>query len=655
MTNKFSRKGAKAQRKPLRDGVALCAFAPLREKYSSFLCKATRSFCRQRAATFLFVLLLVWAMNSVVSVQAQSQPAAKSTASPSPTTAEKRAPTENPPATGSIKGRVVADDGRPVANVTLMAQAVNGPPSARSAQVDAEGKFSFEELPSAAYVVFAVAPGYIDEAMSTGDPNDWPRHLIGAQLKIKMIKGGVITGKVTNSKGDPIVGVPVHALSLNNPYSSPMNFVGAGGAETDDRGIYRIYGLRPGPYVVSAGGPGQFGFAKSNGFDLDVPTYYPSATRDTAIPVVVRSGDETAGIDIRYFGAEGHRISGFVVGAINAGASSANGAIVIFLSHAGTQSVLSMALTSPLDQRRAFGFNGVADGEYDLFATFQTGQQNDSSLVATKRVTVSGGDVTGVELTLAQLASIAGSIMLDPIKPEDKCDERGSQLIETIFAARRDDPKKSGSQMMTRMLAGLGGTLNAKGEFIARNLDAGRYRFEIKLPTDAWYVRVINVPATIATPLPTAAKPNQSSPWQGAVTIKSGQQVGGVSIIVGQDAASLRGRVTATPEGTAFPADLHVHLVPADREQANDVLRYGETTITSDGSFAFSNIAPGRYLILARIEPSAETPDTSPRSSAWDPATRTKLRQEAEAAKVVVDLKPCERLKDYALPLRVEQ
>ena len=114
--------------------------------------------------------------------------------------------------------------------------------------------------------------------MSTGDPNDWPRHLIGAQLKIKMIKGGVITGKVTNSKGDPIVGVPVRAVALNNPSSSPTDLLGIGGAESDDRGIYRIYGLKPGPYVVNAGGPGQFGLAISNGFDLDVPTYYPSAT-----------------------------------------------------------------------------------------------------------------------------------------------------------------------------------------------------------------------------------------------------------------------------------------------------------------------------------------------------------------------------------------
>ena len=623
----------------------------------------TRSFCRQRAAALLLVLPLVLTMSGAVSALAQSQPAPRSTASPPPTSAEKRGTNETPPATGSIKGRVVADDGQPVVNATLMAQSVNGPRSVRPAQADAEGKFSFNDLPPASYVVFATAPGYIDEAMSTGDPNDWPRYLIGAQLKIKMIRGGVITGKVTDSKGDPIVGVPVHALALNNPSTSPTDFLGAGGGESDDRGIYRIYGLKPGQYVVNAGGPAQFGLATANGFDLDVPTYYPSASRDTAIPVMVRTGDETTGIDIKYSGTEGHRISGFVLGSINA-AAGASGAIAITLALAGTQSVLSLAIASPIDQRRAFGFNGIADGDYDLFAAFQTGGQSDASLVATKRVTVRGGDVTGVELTLIQLASIAGTITLDPIKPEDKCDQRGSQLIETVFAARRDEPRRSGSQLMTTMLAGLGGTLNAQGEFSARNLDAGRYRFDIKLPTDAWYVRVINLPAAVAVtnqqpsraaPPSAVSKPNQSYPWQGTVTIKSGQQVNGISIVVGQDAASLRGRVAVTPEGTAVPAALHVHLVPVDKEQANDVLRYSETIIMSDGSFAFSNIAPGRYFIVSRVESGAETPGTSPRSSSWDPTARAKLRQDAEAAKEVVDLKPCQRLRDYALPLRVEQ
>src|SRR6185369_835758 len=74
----------------------------------------TRRFCSQRAKALLLVLPLVLTMSGVVSVLAQSQPAARSTASPSPTPTEKRSPNEDPPATGSIKGRVVADDGQPV-------------------------------------------------------------------------------------------------------------------------------------------------------------------------------------------------------------------------------------------------------------------------------------------------------------------------------------------------------------------------------------------------------------------------------------------------------------------------------------------------------------------------------------------------------------
>ena len=618
----------------------------------------THSFCRERAAAVLLLLPLVLIMISAVSALAQTPPTVRPTASPTPTAGDKPAANQIPPATGSIKGRVVADDGRPLVNATLMAQAITGGVAIRPAHVDSEGKFSFDELPPAGYIIMAAAPGYIDEAMSTGDPSDWPHHLIGAQLKITMIKGGVITGKVTNSKGDPIVGVPVRAVALNNPSWSPTDFMGAGVAESDDRGIYRIYGLRPGQYVVNAGGAGQFGLGMANGFDLDVPTYYPSATRDTAIPVVVRSGDETTGIDIKYFGAEGHRISGFIVGGAN---TAADGAIAITLSRAGTQSLISLAIASPMDQRRAFGFNGVADGEYDLFAALQTAQQNNASLAATRRVTVRGGDVTGVELTLTQLASISGAITLDPIKSEDKCDERGSQLIETIFKTRRDDPRKSGSPMMMTMLSGFGATLNAKGEFAARNLEAGRYRFEIKLPTEAWYVRSINLPSSITVPTQqpsqtgapsVAAKPIQNHPWPGIVTIRSGQQVSGVSIHVGQDAAGLRGRLTMTPDGTEVPADLRVYLVPADREQANDVLRYSETMVTSDASFAFSNIAPGRYFIVSRVEAGAETQGAPARPSAWDPTERAKLRQEAEAAKVVIDLKPCQRVKDYALPHR---
>ena len=590
-----------------------------------------------------------------VNCLAQSQTVATPAATPVSTqdqksgAAEKAAPT---PTTGTIKGRVVSDDGRPVTNATVVAQAATGAPAAKPTRADAEGKFVFEDLPAAAYVVIATAPGYIDQSMSLADPSQWPRHLLGAQLKITMIKGGVITGTVTNAKGEPIVGVPVNVSLANEQAASMSNLLGLQNAgETDDRGRYRIYGLLPGQYTVTAGGGGPFGQFGVSGFDLDVPTYYPSATRDTALPVTVRGGDETSGIDIKYRGTEGHSISGIATGAVGEGA--ATGAVTIFLSHAGTTSILSLAFASAVDQRRVFSFNGVADGEYDLFASFQSQTvANDSPLVGTKRITMRGSDVTGIELKLAPLAAIAGTVTLDPIKREDKCDRRASQLIETVISASRDDPKKSGSQVMTPFLGGLGSTLNAKGEFAVRNLEAGRYRLEIRLPTEAWYVREINPPGPPARASQTAAtNPRPGDLWSGLMALKSGERVSPVLIMIGQDAAGLRGRVEMTPEA-AIPAGLLLHIVPAERERVNNILRYSETLVDRDGTFAFKNLAPGRYFIVARPEPPAETQSALPRPSAWDPAARIKLRREAESAKALVELKPCQRLVDYTLSLK---
>ena len=592
---------------------------------------------------------VVMVIGNALVARAQSEALPKPAATPAATpgaTADTKKGTG--PITGTIKGRIVSTDGQPLMNATVMAQLLTGSFAVKPTRPDAEGRFAVDDLVPGAYILIGTAPGYIDQSVSLGDSNAWPRHLIGSNVRINMIRGGVITGLVTNARGEPMVGVPVHATVTTSTSATFSFFTGSGVSETDDRGSYRIYGLLPGQYTVSAGGEGQFGRFTPSGFDRDVQTYYPSSTRDTAVPVSVRSGDETTGIDIKYKGTEGHSLSGLVLGDIPPGGM--NGAVTIMLAHAGTSSIAAVGLAIASEQRRPFSFNGVADGEYDLSASYLA-RPTDNALSGEKHVTVRGGDVTGIELRLASLGSLAGTIKLEPIKQEDKCDKRQSQVIEIVLRIPPDDPKKAVNRSPAAIYSGLG-QLNEKGEFVLRNLTTGKYRLDIKLPTESWYLRAIDLPAAARageskSPDAQPAATN-SSGWQGVVTIRAGESLSGVSIMVGQDAAGLRGRLAMG--GTAIREGTRVYLVPVERELANNVLRYSQTFVKSDGSFALENLAPGRYLILSRVEAPTD-PDTLPRPIAWDAAARAKLRREAEAANTILELKPCQQVVDYELKI----
>jgi len=66
-----------------------------------------------------------------------------------------------------------------------------------------------------------------------------------------------------------------------------------------------------------------------------------------------------------------------------------------------------------------------------------------------------------------------------------------------------------------------------------------------------------------------------------------------------EGAASIRGEIAKAADGR-LPSDLHVYLVPAEREKADDPLRYVVADVGSDGTFSFSNLPPGKYFTLAR-------------------------------------------------------
>jgi hypothetical protein len=92
-------------------------------------------------------------------------------------------------------------------------------------------------------------------------------------------------------------------------------------------------------------------------------------------------------------------------------------------------------------------------------------------------------------------------------------------------------------------------------------------------------------------------------------------------------------------------------MVPAEKESGDETLRYYETAAAADRSYSFTNIAPGKYWIIARRDsspPRGLNLHNKPRPLAWDAEKRLMLRKEGEAA-ATVELLPCQRVLDHAL------
>lgn len=548
---------------------------------------------------------------------------------------------------GSITGRVLGDDGRPVMNASIVVFGVGASAPPTGDTTDADGKFRINGLRPVAYVVQAFAPGYVT-VPGVGAETGAPRfHRIGENVNITMVKGGVITGTVTQASGEAVVAASVRAIRVREgaKRQPASTFVSGLPRMTDDRGVYRLYGLEPGVYIIAVGGGAQ-SFGVLNPYEGDAPTYYPSATRDTAAELTVHAGEELTGIDVRYRAERGYSVSGFVSGITDPGASFNGVSINLLRTASGTQE--SFAFIGGDENNRSFALHGIADGDYMLSAARALGNTGEV-LAASRGISVRGSDVTGLELKLEALGSLAGNVTLDPPPKIDCTRQRNSVLEEIILTARRDEKEQTDDSFLS-FIRRMPASPNNKGEFKLNNLRRGNHRLDIQLPAEDWYVRAITAPAPAATATTAAKAATQSkTSLPGAFTLKQGERITNLSVLIGQGAANLRGRVVAASDGVNLPARLRVHLVPIEQERAAEVLRYAEAAVESDGRFALPHIAPGRYWLIARAERAKENDDEEHRPAALDASERDRLRREAESAGAKIELQPCQRLADYVL------
>lgn len=327
-----------------------------------------------------------------------------------------------PVGTGAISG-VVTDGatGRPIAGALVnLAGAIPGGTGPGPRQLtDARGRFIFTHLPAFEnYTLAAAKPGYFDASYKeTPGINVVVRIELRdgqwfQQADVTLWRPAAISGIVRDERGDPLVGVPVRAL-LTTRVAGRERWASGPAAVTDDRGMYRLAGLRPGAYVVQVPSvqltlPGEAAAALTTSpagagvagappapppltmmradtdadlsllvghFPTPLPgsgaTAYPMAFHptarvlDEAVPIAVQ-GDERTAIDVQMQLAPTVRVSGRVTGEPDGLARLPVRIVPVGAEDIGEGGEAALTLT---DDTGAFTFLRVPAGNYVVVAS----------------------------------------------------------------------------------------------------------------------------------------------------------------------------------------------------------------------------------------------------------------------------------------------
>ena len=422
-----------------------------------------------------------------------------------------------PQSAGSIAGRVSLG-GKPVrgASVMLARKEITGRSDATlpGATSDADGRFRLEPVQAGTYLVRAYAPGFVgpsDEPFAV----EWGKAVTvgegeAVQVDLGLKRGGVITGRVVDSRGRPIVNTTVDLIQLDDtgrshPRSTPIS--DGSMYLTDDRGVYRIYGLASGRYKVSVGtAPGSSVIRFPGGYYPR--TFHPDARDETsaAIVEIVEAGEaDSVDITVSSF-ARTFSVSGRIVDAETGkgikGLVCGYGAIGADGAYNGSVGVLNVQTTSSGE----FFFNGLTPGRYAVFAV---NEENTESYSDPTAFEITNSDISGVEVKVRHGASISGIAVIEGTNDPAAMAAMSQLTVVVDVEPKALEPLRTAAPMIA-----------LDGAFHVGGLRAGFATISVRGPRGSGKGTVI------------LSRIEREGIEQGLIELKEGEQVTGVRLVL---------------------------------------------------------------------------------------------------------------------------
>src|SRR5688572_7317774 len=315
------------------------------------------------------------------------------------------------PLTASISGRITtADTGAPLRRAEVRAISERG--LIRLATTDDQGRFVVRELPAGTFSLHASKTGFVP--LYFGQRRPFERRAMipltegqKASADVGLPRAGAITGRIFDTSGEPVMGARVQALRRRMVDGvRGLQSVGSGDT-TDDTGAFRLYGLPPGDYYVTAtprrveDGVGRLAPAVPG---RGAPIFFPgTANRDEAQRITVAVSGE-ARADMQLHPVRTSRVTGTV---LSSNGTPAAGAMVSLLARdldfvGGADGMFPLQIQGDADADGRFELEGVPPGSFVLRA--QTRPQMPAIDPVSQRLTVPGA--TAIESTMVPVTVV---------------------------------------------------------------------------------------------------------------------------------------------------------------------------------------------------------------------------------------------------------
>ena len=507
-----------------------------------------------------------------------------------------QAPASKPSTNCTVQGQIIQQPGgQPIRKANVRLSAVGGEQGDEGDLVtvtDANGYFKIEDVKPGAYRIAYDHAGFVDAEKRHHGNRMMLSLTAGQEIKdliFHMLPAAVITGKVTDTDGDPVPRVPVAALPPH--FWQDRDPTASGWGVTNDLGDYRISDLAPNRYTIVAqpppklAQPAQSAKAKGKNGLIYVATYYPGTSESSrALFLDLHAGDEVP-VNITLDAAQPFHVRGQVT---NLSVEAREDATIVFrpLDDDSTQTIRPW----PIDKEGKFDASGLFPGSYSVLLI--SGSYLHSSIMrGDQTVQVTSADVEGLRISAVLNGLVRGRFRMDNSGKMD-----WSQTEVELFSR---SPGKSwrGGAVDISMQALWWDDRPAHAEL---QKDGS---FEIKdVPPDTYFLSMRSRGKVSESCFVKSVKLGGEDVGDAGFSVSGGSYL--LDVVVGANGATVDGFVTDDKDSSA--SDVYVVIAPSGEASARRDL-HQLTRTDNRGHFSATGLNPGEFLLFATDEDPDQT------------------------------------------------